>query len=102
MSRTLGLLLGVMVTAANIGDRTAAKVLLEQVAGTHHRLALVRADGGYTGSLVGYCLAALALVVSIVRRSDGTQAESAACAERAARRLRTRWASQWLLLEAPS
>ncbi|MFI1653274.1 hypothetical protein ACH4XT_41030 [Streptomyces avidinii] len=28
------------------------------------------ADGGYTGSLVEYCLAALALVLAIVKRSD--------------------------------
>ncbi|MGW4518441.1 IS5 family transposase [Streptomyces sp. NPDC004393] len=67
---TLGLLLGVIVTAADVGDRTAAQVLLEQVAGVHHLLALIWADGGYTGSLVEYCLAALALVVSIVKRSD--------------------------------
>ncbi|WP_330266671.1 IS5 family transposase [Streptomyces griseorubiginosus] len=67
---TLGLLLGVMVTAADVGDRTAAKVLLEQVAEAHHRLALVWADGGYTGSLVEYCLATFALVLTIVKRSD--------------------------------
>ncbi|MEV5012803.1 IS5 family transposase [Streptomyces sp. NPDC056159] len=67
---TLGLLLGVMVTAADVGDRTAAQVLLAQVADAHHRLALVWADGGYTGSLVEHCLAALALVLAIVKRSD--------------------------------
>lgn len=67
---TLGLLLGVMVTAADVGDRTAAQVLLEQVAEAHHRLALVWADGGYTGSLVEYCLATFALVLTIVKRSD--------------------------------
>ncbi|AVH61690.1 IS5 family transposase [Streptomyces dengpaensis] len=67
---TLGLLLGVMVTAADTGDRAAARVLLHQVADAHHRLALVWADGGYTGSLVEYCLATLALVLAIVRRSD--------------------------------
>jgi len=67
---TLGLLLGVMVTAADTGDRTAAKVLLGQVADAHHLLALVWADGGYTGSLVEYCLAVLALVLAIVKRSD--------------------------------
>jgi len=67
---TLGLLLGVMVTAADIGDRAAAQVLLAQVTAAHHRLALVWADGGYTGSLVGYCLAVLALVLAIVKRSD--------------------------------
>lgn len=67
---TLRLLLAVMVTAADVGDRTAAKVLLEEVADAHHRLALVRADGGCTGSLVEHCLAAFALVLAIVKRSD--------------------------------
>jgi transposase len=66
----LGLLLGVMVTAADTGDRTAAQVLLRQVADAHHHLALVWADGGYTGSLVEHCLAALALVLMIVKRRD--------------------------------
>ncbi|MEV7394087.1 IS5 family transposase [Streptomyces sp. NPDC091215] len=67
---TLGLLLGVMVTAADVGDRAAAQVLLQQVTDAHHRLALVWADGGYTGSLVERCLATLALVLAIVKRSD--------------------------------
>jgi transposase len=60
-----------MVTAADTGDRAAAQVLLEQVADAHHRLALVWADGGYTGSLVDYCFTALALVLAVVKRSDG-------------------------------
>ncbi|WP_073946610.1 IS5 family transposase [Streptomyces kebangsaanensis] len=67
---TLGLLLGVMVTAADTGDRAAAHVLLKQVADSHHRLALIWADGGYTGSLIEYCLARLALILAIVKRSD--------------------------------
>ncbi|MET9469053.1 transposase, partial [Streptomyces sp. NPDC006544] len=67
---TLGLLLAVMVTAADVGDRAAAQVLLTQVAAAHHLLALVWADGGYADSLVEYCLAALALVLVIVKRSD--------------------------------
>ncbi|WP_438319750.1 IS5 family transposase (plasmid) [Streptomyces sp. HUAS TT3] len=67
---TLGLLLGVLVTAADVRDRTAAQVLLEQVAAAHHRLALVWADGGYTASLVEYCLATFALALTIVKRSD--------------------------------
>jgi transposase len=67
---TLGLLLGVMVTAADVGYRTAAQVLPEQMAGAHHLLALIWADGGYTGSLVEYCLAAFALVLTIVKRND--------------------------------
>ncbi|BBA96959.1 putative transposase [Actinacidiphila reveromycinica] len=67
---TLGLLLGVMVTAADFGDRTAAAVLLQRVADAHNGLELVWADGGYTGSLVGHCLAALSLVLQVVKRSD--------------------------------
>ncbi len=67
---TLGLLLAVMVTAADVGDRAAAQVLLAQVAAAHHLPALVWADGGYTGSLVEYCLAVPALVLAIVKRSD--------------------------------
>lgn len=67
---TLGLLLGVMVTAADTGDRAAAQVLLRHVADAHHQVELVWADGGYTGSLVEYCLATLALVLAIVKRSD--------------------------------
>ncbi|MFE9312886.1 IS5 family transposase [Streptomyces sp. NPDC006706] len=66
---TLGLLLGVMVTAADVGDRNAAKELLARVADAHHRLNLIWADGGYTGSLVEYCLATFALVLAIVKRS---------------------------------
>ncbi|MER5556889.1 transposase [Streptomyces sp. NPDC002793] len=59
-----------MVTAAYVGDRTAGQLLLAQVADEHHRLALVWADGGYTGSLIEHCLAVLALVLAIVKRSD--------------------------------
>ncbi|WP_326613408.1 transposase [Streptomyces scopuliridis] len=39
---TLGLLLGVMVTAADTGDRTAAHVLLRQVTDTQQRHARLR------------------------------------------------------------
>jgi len=67
---TLGLLLAVMVTAAVVGDRADAQVLLAQVATTHRLLALVWADGGYTGGLVEYSLAAPILVLAIVKRSD--------------------------------
>ncbi|MGI5508369.1 transposase [Streptomyces sp. CA-106131] len=68
--RTLGLLLGVMVTSADIRDRAAAQVLLQQVADAHHLLALIWADGGHTGSLVEHCLAVLAVVLAIVKRCD--------------------------------
>lgn len=55
----------VMVTAADTGDRTAAEVLLAQVADAHHLLELVWADGGYTGALIAHCLTVLALMLTI-------------------------------------
>ncbi|MGW1503349.1 hypothetical protein ACWCQW_33180 [Streptomyces mirabilis] len=36
----------------------------------HHRLELVWADGGYTGSLIEYWLTALILVIAVVKRGD--------------------------------
>lgn len=67
---SLGLLLAVLVTPADTGDRAAAEILLRQVREAHHRLEMVWADGGYTGSLVQYCFTALALILTIVKRSD--------------------------------
>ncbi|MFF3584330.1 transposase [Streptomyces mirabilis] len=67
---TLGLLLAVLVTPADTGDRAAAQILLARVVATHHRLELVWADGGCTGSLIEYGLTALALVIAVVKRSD--------------------------------
>ncbi|MEU7473537.1 IS5 family transposase [Streptomyces sp. NPDC044984] len=52
---TLGLLLVTRVTAANIGDRDAAAGLLGRLHRLHRDITLVWADGGYTGSLVGWC-----------------------------------------------
>ena len=46
---TLGLLLRVIVLAADIGDREGAKVLLHPLAGNMPRLQLIWADTGYDG-----------------------------------------------------
>ncbi|MER5619159.1 IS5 family transposase [Streptomyces sp. NPDC002215] len=67
---TLGLLLVVAVTAANIGDRDAAADLLMRLRRLHRDITLVRADGGYTGSLVDWCRQKLALTSEIVKRTD--------------------------------
>ncbi|WP_328974895.1 IS5 family transposase [Streptomyces canus] len=67
---TLGLLLVVAVTAANIGDRDAAAGLLTRLRRLHRDLTLVWADGGYTGSLVGWGRDKLALTLEIVKRTD--------------------------------
>ena len=49
---TLGLLLAVVVHAANIQDRDGAKLVLAKLAGRFPRLKLIWADGGYAGQLV--------------------------------------------------
>ncbi|MGW0771838.1 transposase [Streptomyces sp. NPDC002676] len=67
---TLGLLLGVAVTAANIGDRAAAVGLLQRLRRLHRDITPVWADGGYTGSLVDWCRQKLALTLEIVKRTD--------------------------------
>jgi putative transposase len=48
---TLGLLLGVVVTAASVQDRDGAKTLLTRVLGWWRRLQVIWADGGYAGQL---------------------------------------------------
>jgi putative transposase len=51
---TLGLVLLVCVTAANVQDRDGARALLARLAGRFSRLVLIWADGGYAGRLVGW------------------------------------------------
>ena len=70
MTDTLGLLLVVAVTAANIGDRDAAAGLLRRLRRLHRDITLVWADGGYTGDLVDWCRNKLALTLQIVKRTD--------------------------------
>lgn len=67
---TLGLLLVVAVTAANVGDRDAAVPLLQRLRRLHRDIALVWADGGYTGSLVDWAREKLALTLEVVKRTD--------------------------------
>ena len=67
---TLGLLLTVIVTAASVKDNDAGRDLLEKLRAEHHRITLVWADGGYTGWLVAFAHAVLALALTVVKRSD--------------------------------
>ena len=46
---TLGLLLMVVVTAANLAERNGAIRILEQIKGKFHRLKKIFSDGGYEG-----------------------------------------------------
>ncbi|MCX5215396.1 IS5 family transposase [Kitasatospora sp. NBC_00240] len=67
---TLGLLLTVIVTDASVKDNDAGRDLLEHLRAEHHRITLVWADGGYTGWLVVFAAAVLALALTVVKRSD--------------------------------
>ena len=68
---TLGLLLAVVVHAANVQDRDGARLALAKLAGRFPRLRLVWADGGYAGALRGWAAATLGLVVEIVAKPAG-------------------------------
>ncbi|WP_263247972.1 IS5 family transposase [Saccharopolyspora rosea] len=68
---TLGLLLGVSVTAAHITDRRGAELLLRYLHTRHPRLELVFADGNYSGRLTTWTQAALGITLHIVRKIAG-------------------------------
>lgn len=74
---TLGLILVVMVTAANVQDRPGGKKVLTRLAEKFPTVALVWADGGYANSIDNSLLAwakhTLSIVLEIVKRSDDTK-----------------------------
>jgi putative transposase len=67
---TIGLLLTVLVTAASVQDRDAARPLLWNLRKAFPQIKLAWADGGYAGKLIPWAKTALKLTVEIVRRSD--------------------------------
>lgn len=68
---TLGLLLGVVVTAASVQDRDGAKLLLERVKANLPRLALIWADSAYAGQLIDWVKTQCGWVLEIVKRGEG-------------------------------
>jgi transposase len=70
---TLGLVLAVLVTGANVQDRDAAKELLASFYGAFFqsfRLKRVWADASYQGALIPWIQAAFAWALDIVRRKE--------------------------------
>ena len=67
---TIGLLLTVLITAAGLQDRDAAKPLLWNLRRAFPAVKLTWADGGYAGKLVTWAKTALRLTVQIIRRPD--------------------------------
>ncbi len=69
---TMGLLLAVVVHAANIQDRDGAKLVLTKLMGRFPRLKLIWADAGYAGQLVDWAHALGGWLLDIVRRPSGS------------------------------
>ena len=70
---TMGLVLLVVVHAADIQDRDGAKLVFKAVQGLFPRLSLIWADGGYRGTLVDWVKATFNWLLAIVKRPDGQQ-----------------------------
>jgi putative transposase len=66
----LGLVLAVVVHAANIQDRDGAKLVLAKLKGVFPRLKLIWADGGYAGQLIEWTRRFGRWVLEIVKRSE--------------------------------
>jgi putative transposase len=67
---TLGLVMAVVVHAANIQDRDGAKLVLRKLAGRFSRLVLIWADGGYAGKLIDWVVDFGHWILWIVERCD--------------------------------
>jgi putative transposase len=66
---TLGLLLAVVVHAANIQDRDGAKLVLVKLLGRFPRLKLIWADAAYAGQLVEWARIFGGWLLEIVKRA---------------------------------
>jgi len=71
---TAGLLLTVLVTAASVQDRDAARPLLWNLRRAFPAVKLAWADGGYAGKLVAWAKTSLRLTLEIVKRPDDLHA----------------------------
>jgi putative transposase len=69
---TLGLILAVVVHAADIQDRDGAKLVLAKLVGHFPRLRVIWADGGYAGRLVDWVRTPGHWLLTIVRKSAET------------------------------
>nr|WP_199434823.1 IS5 family transposase [Qaidamihabitans albus] len=65
---TLGLLLVVMVTAANSQDRPTGRLLLSRLRQTQRRVRHIWADGGYNGTLADWAKTTVNMTVEIVKK----------------------------------
>ena len=69
----MGLLLAVVVHAANIQDRDGAKLVLAKLLGRFPRLRVIWADAGYAGRLVAWAWNTGGWLLTVVRRKPDTR-----------------------------
>jgi len=66
-----GFLLAVVVTAANVGDRMGAKLLVIALLNTCTRLKLIWADSGYDGApLAGWIASVAGIALQVIKRTE--------------------------------
>lgn len=71
---TLGLILKVMVSEANVGERDGAAWLLLAMVGLFTRLKLIWADGGYAGvDFAAWVLRFIGVRLEVVERDPGVK-----------------------------
>ncbi|MFY2858606.1 transposase [Mycobacterium sp. THU-M104] len=68
---TLGLLVVVLVTSANLQDRDGGRRVLDRVRMAMPSIALVWADGGYAGNLVAWVARYCRILLEIVQETRG-------------------------------
>ena len=67
---TLGMILGVIVHAANCQDRDGARPLLATLKGRFGKLTVIFADGGYAGELIDWARSFGGWLIQIVKRKE--------------------------------
>jgi len=67
---TLGLIMVLVVHAADIQDREGAMLVLKLLKGKFPRLKKIWADGGYAGQLIGWTAKTGGWILEIVKRTD--------------------------------
>lgn len=69
LTDTLGLLLAVVVHAADIPDRDGARLVLQKAAGSLHRLRLIWVDSGYRGALLDWAKEKFGWTLQVVQHA---------------------------------
>lgn len=71
LTDTVGNLLNVVVTAANVSDIAGGKLLIEKIMTDFSTIEKIWADGTYRGGFIGWVQEKMAAVLEIVKRDDG-------------------------------